>query len=43
MPASKVEVVSTLAPENVERKGVIYGDASDDNIAQLAIDIKTAL
>ena len=43
LPEAKVEIVSTLAPESVERKGVVYGDASDDNIAQLAVDIKTAL
>lgn len=43
LPEAKVEIVSTLAPESVERKGAVYGDASDDNIAQLAVDIKTAL
>lgn len=43
MPESPVETVSTLAPKSTERKGVIYGDASDENIAKLVVDIKTAL
>lgn len=40
---SKVSVVSTLAPENVERRGVIYEEASDENIAAVASEIKLAL
>lgn len=42
LPTSNIEVVSTLAPESIERKHVMYEDASDDNIEKLAIDIKAA-
>lgn len=41
-PLSTVEVVSTLAPESIDRRHVIYDDASDENISKLALDIKTA-
>lgn len=43
LPEAKVEVVSTLAPKSVERKGIVYGDASDENIAKLVVDIKSSL
>ena len=40
--ASNISIKSTLAPENIDRKQLIYETASDDNIAALASDIKIA-
>lgn len=42
LPNSTVKVVSTLAPQNIERKRVLYDGASQEHISALALDIKTA-
>lgn len=42
MPKSNVEVASTLAPESIERKHIVYESASDENIEKLALDIRAA-
>lgn len=40
LPASPVETVSVLAPIGIERKMVVYEDASAENISALASDIR---
>ena len=40
LPASNIEVFETLAPKSIERKQIIYQDASDESIGKLAFDIK---
>ncbi|OUO89774.1 electron transfer flavoprotein [Gordonibacter sp. An230] len=40
LPASSVETVSVLAPASIERKMVVYEDASAESIRALASDIR---
>ena len=40
--SSKVKTISTLAPESVERKGIIYEEANEENIEKIASEIKLA-
>lgn len=42
IPASPVETVSVKAPENVDRKGLVYEGATDENIAELASNIRAS-
>ncbi|BDE95696.1 putative electron transfer flavoprotein FixA [Raoultibacter timonensis] len=42
LPESPVETVSVLAPENIERKHVVYESATDENIGELVTNIKAS-
>lgn len=42
LPASPVKTVSTLAPTSIERKMVVYEDASAESISALASDIRAS-
>lgn len=42
LPSTPVETVSVLAPESIERKMVVYEDASAENISALASDIRAS-
>lgn len=42
LPKSPVETLSVKAPESIERKGIVYEGATDENIAELASNIRAS-